>query len=122
MSLCLGSRRWIFPLPWSVEVAVDHLGTSCSMLFAGTGRCAPVVIEVYVPDWRGQTNLASPLILSGHRGGRSLQYLREALRERFRRCKHIQVAGELVDDRRRKRIRQRPPIPIESPEQRAVER
>ena len=57
------------PLPWSVEVTIDHLGPSCSMPFAGTGRCAPVVIEVYVPDWRGQTNLASPLILSGHRGG-----------------------------------------------------
>lgn len=65
---------------------------------------------------------ASPARSHGMTRGRSLQYLREALRERFRRCKRIQVAGELVDDRRRKRVRQCLTIPIESLEQRAVER
>ena len=55
-------------------------------------------------------------------GEDSLQYRRELLYERFRRCKYMLVARELVDNHWRKRIRQRLPIPIESMEQRAVER
>lgn len=36
--------------------------------------------------------------------------------------KHVQVVGELIDDRWRKHIHQRSTLPLEPPEQRAVER